>query len=466
MIKFNRYNFIAILFSLISALIILCIQLNPQFIPNLDGLYYINKLNLIFSRDSLDNIFNPKDHPWSIYLIYLFINVFSFQTEIGIYIFFFILNSIISFALISTCFLVIKKNYYQAILIVGSSIAFYDKYAIMILRDHGFWLFFIGSIYCFIKLSQKKNLLNNKNAFKFILFIISCLFLGFLFRVESLMYIPLFVVLIICKQNQSQISKKIIYLCIGFIISLFLIMLIKELFVYLIQNLFPYNQFELNETTESRYIFFNLENINFLEKFSLIKLLEVFLRFIQNLYFITPIFVFTIYYDIKNKLSINNNLYLLLLFSIFIPYVHYCITDIFSSRYLMISIFISTILSCTHLKEFPFKRIIKYYLIISFSFSLADMMYDKKSKYQKLFDHLSIHHKSSDIYSNDIKVNHIYKNTCCYSNLRPNKNDLLILKGISAEDILLNDPLITEEIEIPQQLKKEFIDYYFYVVIR
>lgn len=202
---------------------------------NRDALIYI-KQAYIFSNSNFIDGYSIYNWPFYSFLISLISKFTDIKIQTSAH-----LMNIIFFSLTIYFYLKLllfitneKKIIFIGGLIVLIFISIIDKYALMIIRDHGFWFFSIVGVYFFLK--SKLNDSYYINSLWKLSFILSCMF-----RVEALFFLISVSIYKFCTVSDKSISKFIKYF------DYWLIFIFALSFYYV---LFPETFFDLYNTTK------------------------------------------------------------------------------------------------------------------------------------------------------------------------------------------------------------------------
>lgn len=424
---------------LISATFLLLIQVFGEPIKNYDGLYYLNLASKLLDGFSFFEVFVSKDSFLMPLSIYFLSNFFKISLLNSFYTLLFISNFFIAyfFFKIYLNFSKLKKTNFYVILIFFSFVAYFDDYGPMLLRDHVAWAFFLCSVFYLLKYTQTHKKID------VLLFLLTSV-VGTFFRIE-LIIISIFIFFII--NFYFYFSLRIFLYYLFLICGFFLIF--YEIYVHINSHVLY---------TDSRLSIFNinyiLNNIQF--KFNYFS--EVLISFLKKCVFVFPLYL-TVIFD--KKIPKNNNNFLILntliIFSLLLCIFHAMVTTIFTSRYLMFSLFAIYLVTVLNFK--CDSKLKKSYIILSFIVSFFTITYDSHNQYDELILYLD-DNKKSNFYSTNPKINFYLNEKVEFQMSSLIHGDLLIIDKKEEnmyeslvgknETILFNNPLLDKNFIIIQ----------------
>lgn len=453
----NNFKFQAIF---LLVFIIIVIFSNIDYV-NRDSYVYLKQASFFYDGNFTE-AFQVYNWPFFSFLIAIVSKFLFIELKTSAHLISGIFTLITSLSLVKIAKLVTKSRYieFYTFLIILSSTYIIGGYLPMIIRDHGYWAFFILSVFYFLKFIDSNN---QSYYFVSILFIV----IAFFFRLEAFVFLFYFLSFnFINKAKLSTIYKNYIYFFI-FIFLCFLAYLsfftVNDKFLGVIDKTLNFfgNFFKPIELNANDFFLNSLiEDNNLLIKFAIYILITL-KKIILGLGFIA-IFLF-IYSGLNNKFSylFSNFKYLNVLLAIstlsfFIGFFHLVSTNILATRYIVSGFLTLIPILGFLLKNFYSKKtnyylsiVLKYFISILIFINIFTNLFINKEDFKKVSEFLEneIYPKSTNIFTNDVRI-------IVAGNLLKNNIPIIHLTDSSSlnsliyyEYLILNDALFDFVIE-------------------
>lgn len=338
---------------------------------NTDGLLYLAQASL-FHLDSFET--GISVHSWALYsyLISFLAKIFStnlyYSAKILTIIF-----SVFIYIYLFKIILLFNKNIKKIYLIQIYLLVFFSNYLIFsyyynfIIRDHGFWAFTIIGIYYYFLFIQNQSL-------KYFFMFFFSLLISILFRIDSLfLFIYMLINFVLIYFNKKTIFfKSSIFLCLLILFySISDIGRLNNLYEFSLK--FFYNIFDIKALTNNKffdnYVVDNILIVYFIYIFIFLKTAIVNL----NIKFFIMFFIDRIIF-LKNKF-----IFIFIFISYFVVFIHFLATGVLTSRYLMLSNLLMTIICIPIIFNLIHKlKKIRYFLYILILFFVLTYLYQFK----------------------------------------------------------------------------------------
>lgn len=364
---------------------------------NQDGINYLLQANL-FLENKITDALEVNGWPFYGFMISVFSRIFFLSLENAAFFLNSCLLSVMAYYFLRLFLFWVKDSsllFIPTILLL-SSIPIYENYASMIIRDHGYWAFFLSSLYFYCHWLESKRRVN-------LLFLAISLSILFLFRLEGLIFILFYTFFILYSVLKGK--KGMIICLLFFLFSLGLLLVIN----LDTSNLSIFSQMRFNDYFD-KFIYFYINISKPLPIYSD----HMWLQYLLNDYSISFKFLFFIYiFFLKSFLTFGfvNIMFIffaikkgqsfgeykimfifLFILSLSLPLINFFTNYVISSRYLISTSLLLCLFSSfgfvvflkNKMKFYFFShKTIKIFIILIIIFKFLNVFFDSKQYHDK-----------------------------------------------------------------------------------